>query len=107
MSFVTVDQVKAALVLDLDNERIQLAIDDAEDEALQFLNRSGTSLEVVVAAASELSETGDGPRNFRSVRRAVILLTENYLDDGVPAAKEWNRTQAERLLYPYREKLGV
>lgn len=107
MSFVTVSEVKAALVLSLDEDRIQQAIDDAEDEALQFLNITGTSLEDVINDALSRSDSGRPQGNFRSVRRAVILLAEAYVDTLKPADRAANRKAAETLLWPYRENLGV
>lgn len=106
MSYVTVAEVKVALAAAaIPDDRIQMAIDDAEDEALQFLNITGTSLAEVLSDALSDSETDQG--TFRSIRRAVILLVEGYIDPIKPEARDANRKAAERLLWPYREGLGV
>lgn len=102
MSFVSVAEVKTALAAAaIPDDRIQMAIDDAEDEALQFLNITGTSLEDVLVS----SESDGG--SYKSIRRAVILLVEGYIDPIKPEARDANRKAAERLLWPYREGLGV
>lgn len=106
MSYVTVAEVKTALVAGaIADERIQMAIDDAEDEALQFLNITGTSLAEVLGDALSDSEIDHG--TFRSIRRAVILLVQIYIDPTKPDDMETIRKAAERLLFPYRENLGV
>lgn len=106
-SFVSVAEVKTALIIDVAEDRIQLAIDDAEDEALQYLNLDGGNLAEEIQQAQDLSDSGDGPRSYLAVRRAVILLVELYLDDKPPAAKIEQREAARRLLHPYRKAMGV
>jgi hypothetical protein len=102
VSFVSVEEVRIALVAAaISEDRIQMAIDDAEDEALQFLNITGTSLADVLVG----SESDGG--NWKSIRRAVILLASIYIDPVKAGDIKTIRDAAERLLWPYRENLGV
>lgn len=109
MSYVSVEDVKVALVISLDDERIQMAIDDAEDEALMYLNFTGANLAEAIDAELQNTATypGGDDGNFGSVRRAVILLCQCYVDDVTPADADMKRKAAERLMFPYRKGLGV
>lgn len=109
MSYVTLEEVKAALVIDVDDARIQMAIDDAEDEALRFLDMDGVTLAEALQediSGSEVESDADNSGNQRSVRRAVILLVQTYIDPMTPMQNEYNRKAAQALLFPYRERLG-
>lgn len=111
MSYVQLDEVRRALVIQLDDERIQEAIDDAEDEALNFLQFHGTDLATAIteqkATSDSFAPTGGDDGNFRAVRRGVILLVQTMVDPMTPADAATQRETAFNVMRPYRKHIGV
>lgn len=99
MSIATLTMVKADLrVTGTDDDTyIQLLIDAAEDECLQFLGVSELPTEV---GSSEPPLKG-------SIYAAVLLLVRAKYD--IASADEINmiRQSAEMLLMPYRANMGM
>lgn len=103
---VTLDEAKRALRVthDLDDELIEELIDDAQDEALNFLDLSG----LPVMESDSAPVDSPGATDFRrSFRRAVILLVQGWYDEQDAAKLKLYRERAETLLFPYRRRLGV
>lgn len=99
MSTATLTMVKADLrVTGTDDDvLIQLLIDAAEDECLQFLGVSELPTEV---GSSEPPLKG-------SVYAAVFLLVRAKYDSATPDEIKGIRQCAEMLLMPYRDNLGM
>ena len=117
MSAVTVTQVKRYLrVIRADDDTLlQELIDQAEDEALRFLNRTqAPTLPLDYppeydSSSSELPE--DVPSSEDPVApsfvRAVSLLVQAAYESPSPDDAAKLRSAAEVVLFPYRTELGV
>lgn len=99
MSTATLAMVKADLrETGTDNDTyIQLLIDAAEDECLQFLNIS--ELPTIIGSSE--------PPLVGSVYAAVFLLVRAKYDSATPDEIQGIRKCAEMLLMPYRGNLGM
>ncbi len=99
MSAVTLEQVKEDLRLthDSDDALLQILIDAAEDEAMQFL---GVSELPTVIGSSEPPVKG-------SIYAAIFLSVKAKYEATSPDEIEKLRVCFETLLMPYRENLGV
>lgn len=100
MSLIDLELVKQDLRVtnDDDDTLIQVLLDAAEDEALQFL---GTS-ELPYVMTQYSSET-----IAPSVYAAVFLLVRAKYDETNPEQIGHFRRAAETLLMPYRESIGL
>jgi len=98
MSLVTVADVQTALVIEIDDPRIQLAIDDAESWACQYLD-------VPDLTQLQPDPTADPPQPdpTPTIRRAVILIVSTYIDTLTVPQIDQTQTRAETLLYPLRK----
>lgn len=110
MSYVNLDEVRRALVIQLDDEKVQEAIDDAEDEALKFLQLGGTDLAEAIARERSTSDSyaadGGDDGNFKAVRRAVISLVQVSVDAFSADEVERRRKVAFEQMRPYRKRVG-
>lgn len=99
MSAVSLDDVKADLRIThtSDDALLQILIDAAEDEAMQFL---GVSELPTVVGSSEPPVKG-------SVYAAVFLSVKAKYEAASPEEIQKLRICFESLLMPYRESLGV
>jgi hypothetical protein len=100
MSTITLNEAKSFLdvIHSADDDKIQLLLDAAEDEARAFLNR-----EDLEEWNSNISSTDPVPG---SVKIGVLLLLQsNY--QATPDEAEQLRKVAEMKLQPYRIELGI
>lgn len=83
-----------------DDAQLQDLLDEAEDEALQYLEMTAFPVETV---------EGESPaeRVPRSIRRAVFLLVQGAYDEADASKLVVYRERAETLLFPFRENLGI
>jgi hypothetical protein len=103
MNFITLAEAKDYLdvIHDADDSKLQMLLDAAHDEALQFMNREDFG-DVCECSSSSSSE----PVMPASVRLGVlILLQASY--QASPDDAEQLRHVAEVKLMPYRCGLGV
>lgn len=117
MSFVTVEEVKLALKVYLpdDDEQLQMLIDDAEDEALRFLNRTQPPTLPVDYPPEYDSSSSEFPEDIpsssdpyaKSFRRAVVMLVQASYDTANLDERAKLRKAAEVVLFPYRTNMGV
>lgn len=98
MSTVTLSQVKADLRIthNDDDTLLNILIDAAEDEAMQFLNVS--ELPMTATSSEQLAP---------SVYAAVFLLVRSKYDATMGEEIQKLRSCAEQLLMPYRTEVGV
>lgn len=117
MSTVTLDEVKRVLrvIHAADDLLIQELIDQAEDEALRFLNRTRAptlpvdSVPEYDSSSSEISEdmpSSEDPA-AASFNRAVCILVQAAYEMPDPDKQARMRQNAEVVLYPYRTNIGV
>lgn len=102
MSLIALADVKADLRLthNDDDALLQILLDAAEDEAARFLNASELAS---AASSSTSSDYAAAP----SIYAAVFLLVRAKYDAATPDEIAGLRRNAEVLLMPYREGLGV
>lgn len=119
MSDITLSVVKKYLdvIHDADDDKLQMLLDAAEDEALQFMDRPNLTdwrtcaeircsepvSESVSEAASEISMPA-------SVRLGILILVQAAYQAAPGQLRheaEQLRDIAEKKLYPYRCGLGV
>lgn len=107
MSEITVDDVKRYLriVTANDDDLLQDLIDNAEDEALQYLDM--TALPVYESDAVESSIASDRHTIGRSFRAAVCVLVQAQYEETDASKIAEYRKRAESLLFPYRVNLGA
>lgn len=120
MSVIQLSKIKAMLqvIHDLDDERIQLALDSAEVEACDIMNRKYLPTIDDPAPPDPESETysetdpisenetvsGASDEVRKPVFTAVYILTKAIFDnENISTARQ----RAETLLSPYRKGLGV
>jgi hypothetical protein len=100
MSVLTLDEAKSFLdvIHSADDEKLQLLIEAAEDEAKQYLNRSNLE---------EWDSTNEGIDLVPgSVLLGILLLLQaNY--QATPDEMEKLRQVAEMKLTPYRLEMGI
>lgn len=125
MSTILLEDLKRYLkpTHDLDDELLQDALNAAEKEALNFMDRDFLPVEPteeLSESESELNPVSDGETPSEAsaevcadVRMAVFLLAKSHYDGTQPDAfrglldlSEY-RKRAEGLLMPYRRHLGV
>lgn len=102
---ITLDEAKQYLdvIHDADDDKLQMLLDGAEDEALQFLNLE--SLDDLCACDSSGSPSSE-PSVSGSVRLGVLILLQASYQSS-PADAEQLRKVAETKLMPYRCGLGI
>lgn len=88
-----------------DDEKLQLLLDAAEDEALQFMDRENLSYWGDCCSESS-SGVSSGEPMPPSVRLGILILLQAAYQ-ATPADQEQLRKIAETKLMPYRCKLGV
>ena len=117
MSIVTVTQVKRYLrVIHTDDDTLlQELIDQAEDEALRFLNRTqAPTLPLDYppeydSSSSEIPEdvpSSEDPAAQSFIRAVCILVQASYEQPDADKAASMRRN-AETVLMPYRTEIGV
>lgn len=111
MSIVTVAEVKAwcRVFHSADDALLQDLIDQAEDEALRFLNRTQAPTLPVddpSESSSEQIPSSDDPA-AKSYNKAVCLLVQAAYEMPKPEDQAKMRMNAETVLFPYRRNLGV
>jgi len=119
VSDLTVSDVKKYLdvIHNADDDKLQMLLDAAEDEALQFLDRPNLTDwrtcaeircdEVLSESASEVASEISMPA---SVRLAILILVQASYQSAPGQLRheaEQLRDIAEKKLYPYRCRLGV
>ncbi len=100
---ITLDEAKDYLdvIHDADDSKLQMLLDAAHDEALQFMNREDFG-DVCECSSSSSSE----PVMPASVRLGVLILLQAAYQ-ATPDDAEQLRHVAEVKLMPYRCGLGV
>lgn len=115
MSDLTLNDVKKYLdvIHNADDDKLQLLLDAAEDEAMQFMDRKNLTdwgnccSEPVSEQASESpSEAVSEVPMPGSVRLGILILVQAAYQAS-PADQEQLRKVAETKLYPHRCRLGV
>jgi hypothetical protein len=113
MSIVKVEQIKAYLgvIHNSDDAKLQVLIDGAEDEALQFLDRD----ELPRARATAVDEcdsnqpepVSDSDDLAPVVRMGIYLIVQAMYDGATADEMNKVRMAAEVKWFPYRQRLGV
>lgn len=105
MSLVVLDQAKRDLriIHDDDDDILQVYIDGAENEALQYLDMA--SFDVLLDQISD--GTSSEPQLPPSVRIAILLLVRSKYEVATPDQITAFRTAAETLLQPFRTGIGL
>jgi hypothetical protein len=111
MSTVTVAEAKRWLrvIHSGDDTLIQELIDQAEDEALRFLNRTQAPTLPVDYPSDSSSEdvpSSEDPE-ARSYAKGVLILVQAAYEQPDPDKAARMRQNAEVVLMPYRRGLGV
>ena len=112
MSTVTLAEVKRWLrvIHNADDALLQDMIDQAEDEALRFLNRTQPPT-LPLDYPSECVSSEDVPSSedpaARSWNKAVCILVQAAYEQTDPDKARRMRENAETVLHPYRGGLGV
>lgn len=113
MSYVKIEQIKAYLdiIHNSDDTKLQLLIDGAEDEALQYLDRPGLprrNESVVDECDSNQPDPVSDSDDLAPVIRMGIYLIVQAMYEGKDAAEiEACRKAAEVKWHPYRNQLGA
>lgn len=111
MSTVTVAEVKrwCRVIHSADDVLLQDLIDQAEDEALRFLNRTEPPTLPLdypdVSSSEDIPSSGDPAA--QSYIKAVCILVQAYYEIPDPDKQQKMRQNAETVLFPYRTSLGV
>lgn len=117
MSTVTLEEVKrwCRVFHTGDDLLLQDLIDQSEDEALRFLNRTQPPTLPVDyppeydSSSSELPEdvpSSEDPA-AKSFNKAVCILVQASYETPRPEDQDRMRRNAETILFPYRASLGV
>lgn len=111
MSTVTLEEVKrwCRVIHSADDDLLQDMIDQAEDEALRFLNRTQPPtlpLDYPSESSSEDVPSSEDPV-VPSWNKAVCLLVQATYETLKPDDQAKLRSNAETVLFPYRVGLGV
>lgn len=111
MSFVTVAQARewCRVVHREDDNLLQQLIDSAEDESRRFLNRTRLPtlpLDYPSSSSSEDVPSDDDPV-APSVVTAILILVQSRYEQPEPDKQASMRRNAETLLMPYRNDIGV
>lgn len=115
MSDLTLGDVKKYLdvIHSADDDKLQMLLDAAEDEAMQFMDRKNLTDwgsrcgELVSELASEIpSEVASEAPMPASVRLGILILVQAAYQAS-PDEQEQLRNVAEKKLFPFRCRLGV
>lgn len=115
MSDLTLNDVKKYLdvIHNADDDKLQLLLDGAEDEAMQFMDRKNLTDwgsccgEPVSEQPSEMpSEVASEEPMPASVRLGILILVQAAYQ-ATPNEQEQLRKVAETKLFPFRCRLGV
>lgn len=112
MSVMTLADLKAALKVTFtaDDTELQNALDNAEAEALDYMNRTefGYACPVDTTSSSSSSSSSSSEQVMPpAVRSAVVLLVRAMYDTADPTDIKLLRDAAETKMQPYRCGLGV
>lgn len=114
MSVITVSELQAYLRLSqtTDNSLLQVLIDGAEDEALQYMDRdslprTGEECPDECDTSRIDNPVSEGDTLNASCRIAIYLLVQARYDQATPADMEAMRVSAFRVLDPFRCRRGV
>lgn len=108
MSLIALAEAKGFLdvIHSADDTKLQLLLDGAEQEALDFMNRKTFSGACPTAESTEEGPPSDPDVMPASVKVAILLLLQAvYQAD--PDAADTLRRAAEVKLFPYRCSMGV
>ncbi len=111
MSVIDLEEAKKYLdvIHDDDDDKLQMLLDGAEDEALQFMDRDSFA-ELCSCDVNSESESSESESELSfippSVKLGVLVLLQAAYQAS-PDDSEKLRAIAERYLFPYRCKLGV
>lgn len=112
MSVISIYIAKAYLdvIHDADDVKLQMLLDGAEDEALQFCDCTVEELktpadEISSEAASETSSESESELPSSFILGVMLLLQAMY--QATPADAVILRKSAEIKLMPHRKRLGV
>lgn len=102
MSQISLEEAKAYLnvIHDHDDDKLQMLLDGAEDEAAQFMWRESIS-----GPCAGCEPQGDDSIPPGVIAGVMLLLQASY--DAAPSDIELLRAAAETKLMPYRCGLGV
>ncbi|HCZ47954.1 MAG TPA: hypothetical protein DCZ11_02995 [Gammaproteobacteria bacterium] len=102
MSTFSLQALKRALRVehDADDTLLQELLDDAESEALQYLDQTDFPVE-------DAEDESPPERVPGAIRRAVFLLVSSFYEEADAAKLADYRKRAEMMLFPFRTKLGV
>ncbi len=111
MSTVTLAEVKrwCRVIHSADDVLLQSLIDQAEDEALRFLNRTHPPTlpaDYPESPSSEETPSSEDPA-AASFSKAVCMLVQASYEMPKPEDQTAMRRNAETVLHPYRIGLGV
>lgn len=111
MGIVTLQEAKRWLrvIHSGDDTLITELIEQAEDEALRFLNRTEPPtlpLDYPSDSSSEDVPSSEDPA-ARSYAKAVLILVQASYSEPDPDKQAKMRSNAETVLMPYRRGLGV
>lgn len=113
MSIVTLDQIKAYLdvIHNSDDAKLQLLVDGAEDEALQFLDRDQlprrNESAVDECDSNQPEAVSDSDDLAPVVRMGIYLIVQAMYDAADAEEMARVRKAAETKWFPYRNRLGV
>ena len=113
MSTVTLEQIKAYLpvIHNSDDAKLQLLIDGAEDEALQYLDRDTLPRRNETAVdecdSNQPEPVSDSDDLAPVVRMGIYLIVQGMYDGAGADEMARIRKAAETKWFPYRNRLGV
>lgn len=113
MSLITLDEAKLHLRIDhdFDDADIQLKLNTAEEQAINFLERQVYATDDELKQAVLSNKAGDRPMLVNSSVKSAILLLLGHLYENREETGVANSSNVkygfERLLTPYRIHIGV
>lgn len=113
MSLITLNEAKLHLRVDhdYDDSDIQLKLDAAEEQAINFLERKVYATADDLNSAIMLNKAGERPMLINSSFKAAVLLLLGHLYENREEGSNDNTSNVkygfERLLSPYRINIGV
>jgi len=113
MSLITLDEAKLHLRIDhdFDDADIQLKLDAAEEQAINFLERQVYATDDELKQAVLSNKAGDRPILVNSSFKSAVLLLLGHLYENREETSIANSSNVkygfERLLNPYRIHIGI